>query len=409
MKIKRYFAADAREAMRLVREDQGPNAVILANRSVNGGVEIIAVEDYDESSFDSEAAPLFDAVAPAAARSEPQPASQTEPQPLLRPVAAGVGPVEAASGDGPTLVAMQREMRTLRGLLENQLSHLAWSNATPQGSAQLVLLGRLRALGLGAQLAQGIVAKVPETTDSERAWRAALGVLAHLIRTTDDDILSRGGVVSVVGPTGVGKTTMVAKLAARYALRHGKRHVALVSTDNFRVGACEQLQTYGRLLGVPVYWAADGAELTTVLADLADKHLVLIDTAGMSQRDLGLAERLAALAPGQREVQTYLALAANVQLVTLQEIAQNYRRVPLAGCLITKVDEAASLGEVISTVVQHDLPVAYVGDGQRVPEDLQPARANNLIARAAALARPAKPAPIAGDGGENHRKVANAH
>ncbi|MFZ2207365.1 MAG: flagellar biosynthesis protein FlhF [Porticoccaceae bacterium] len=408
MKIKRYFAADAREAMRLVREDQGPNAVILANRSVNGGVEIIAAEDYDESSFD-EAAPLFDAAAPAAARSEPQPAPQPEPQPLLRPVAAGVGPAEAASGDGPTLAAMQREMRTLRGLLENQLSHLAWSNAAPQGSVQLALLGRLRALGLGVQLAQSIVAKVPETTDSERAWRAALGVLAHLIRTTDDDILSRGGVVSVVGPTGVGKTTMVAKLAARYALRHGKRHVALVSTDSFRVGACEQLQTYGRLLGVPVYWAADGAELTAVLADLADKHLVLIDTAGMSQRDLGLAERLAALAPGQREVQTYLALAANVQLVTLQEIAQNYRRVPLAGCLITKVDEAASLGEVISTVVQHDLPVAYVGDGQRVPEDLQPARANNLIARAAALARPSRSAPIAESRADAHRKVAHAH
>jgi flagellar biosynthesis protein FlhF len=202
---------------------------------------------------------------------------------------------------------------------------------------------------------------------------------------------------------------MVAKLAARYALRHGKRHVALVSTDNFRVGACEQLQTYGRLLGVPVYWAADGAELATVLSDLADRHLVLIDTAGISQRDLGLAERLAALAPDARDVQTYLALAANVQLATLHEVVQNYRRAPLAGCLITKVDEAASLGEVISAVVQHDLPVAYVGDGQRVPEDMQPARANNLIARAAALVRPSRLAPVADASINAHRKVANAH
>lgn len=404
MKIKRYFGPDAREAMRLVREDQGPNAVILANRSVNGGVEIIVAEDYDENSFAASES-LFDAVAPCIGQNAEPPA----PPPTATPTVSAPRLVEDAGADRQTLVAMQREMRTLRGLLENQLSHLAWSNAAPQCSVQVVLSGRLRALGLGAQLAQIIVAKVAETADPERAWRSALGVLAHLIRTTDDDILSRGGVIRVVGPTGVGKTTMVAKLAARYALRHGKRHVALVSTDNFRVGACEQLQTYGRLLGVPVYWAADGAELATVLSDLADRHLVLIDTAGISQRDLGLAERLAALAPDARDVQTYLALAANVQLATLHEVVQNYRRAPLAGCLITKVDEAASLGEVISAVVQHDLPVAYVGDGQRVPEDMQPARANNLIARAAALVRPSRLAPVADASINAHRKVANAH
>jgi flagellar biosynthesis protein FlhF len=408
MKIKRYFGPDAREAMRLVREDQGPNAVILANRSVNGGVEIIVAEDYDENSFAASES-LFDAVAPCIGQNAEPPAPPPTVTPTVTPTVSAPRLVEDAGADRQTLVAMQREMRTLRGLLENQLSHLAWSNAAPQCSVQVVLSGRLRALGLGAQLAQIIVAKVAETADPERAWRSALGVLAHLIRTTDDDILSRGGVIRVVGPTGVGKTTMVAKLAARYALRHGKRHVALVSTDNFRVGACEQLQTYGRLLGVPVYWAADGAELATVLSDLADRHLVLIDTAGISQRDLGLAERLAALAPDARDVQTYLALAANVQLATLHEVVQNYRRAPLAGCLITKVDEAASLGEVISAVVQHDLPVAYVGDGQRVPEDMQPARANNLIARAAALVRPSRLAPVADASINAHRKVANAH
>jgi flagellar biosynthesis protein FlhF len=404
MKIKRYFGPDAREAMRLVREDQGPNAVILANRSVNGGVEIIVAEDYDENSF-AASETLFDAVAPHMAQN----VAPLAPSQTVMPTTTSEGPAEDGGADRQTLAAMQREMRTLRGLLENQLSHLAWSNAAPQSSVQVVLSGRLRALGLGAQLAQTIVAKVAETADSERAWRSALGVLAHLIRTTDDDILTRGGVIRVVGPTGVGKTTMVAKLAARYALRHGKRHVALVSTDNFRVGACEQLQTYGRLLGVPVYWAADGAELATVLSDLADRQLVLIDTAGISQRDLGLAERLAALPPDARGVQTYLALAANVQLATLHEVVQNYRQAPLAGCLITKVDEAASLGEVISAAVHHDLPVAYVGDGQRVPEDMQPARANNLIARAAALVRPSRLAPAAEATTNAHRKVANAH
>lgn len=407
MKIKRYFGSDAREAMRLVREDQGPEAVILANRSVNGGVEIIAAADYDENAF-GESASLAPAV-PGPASPAGQPAPGQVPGATVSTVPRPAEPSggEDSRGDSEALCAMQQEMRTLRGLLENQLLHLAWSSTAPQSSVQGVLLGRLRALGLGMQLAQAIVAKVPEMEDSERSWRVALGVLARRIPTTDDDILSRGGVVSLVGPTGVGKTTMIAKLAARYALRHGKRHVALVSTDNFRVGASEQLQTYGRLLGVPVYWAADGAELATVLTDLADRHLVLIDTAGMSQRDLGLAERLATLVPADREVHNYLTLSANVQLATLHEVVQGYRRVPLAGCVITKIDEAASLGEVISAVVQRDLPIAYVGDGQRVPEDLQPARANNLVARAAALVRSPRTVPLDAASDVN-RKTAHA-
>jgi len=405
MKIKRYFAPDMRQAIRKVREEQGPDAVILSNRRVNGGIEIIAAVDYDETLF-GELAP---APAPRGERAEAKPPETPAPgsKPSHEPSKPGVA-VEWTQD--PTLVAMQQEIRTLRGILENQLSHLAWADLARRNPVHAGLLQRLTAMGIGSELGQEIAGEVAETADLDHAWRMALGVMAHRIRVTDDDILSRGGIVSVVGPTGVGKTTMVAKLAARYALRNGKRHVALVSTDHFRIGAYEQLHTYGQLLGVPVYSAATTAELESTLADLADKHLVLIDTAGMSQRDMRLSEQLATLEIERQRVRTYLVLSANIQLATLNDVIGTFRRVGLHGCLITKLDEAASLGDVLSAVMRHDLPVAYVGDGQRVPEDMHPARAHALVSRAVAMSQQGQ------RGGARHhsanddyRTMANAH
>lgn len=403
MRIKRYFAPDMRQAIRKVREEQGPDAVILSNRRVNGGIEIIAALDYDET--------LFGELAPAAAQPKvPEAESRDSAAPEAASASSEPVPARVEWTQDPTLVAMQQEIRTLRGLLENQLSHLAWADLARRNPVHAGLLQRLTAMGIGSELAQEIANEVADTADLDHAWRMALGVMAHRIRVTDDDILSRGGIVSVVGPTGVGKTTMVAKLAARYALRNGKRHVALISTDHFRIGAYEQLHTYGQLLGVPVYSAATRDELQATLADLADKHLVLIDTAGMSQRDMRLSEQLATLASDRQTIRTYLVLSANIQLATLNDVARNFRRVGLHGCLISKLDEAASLGDVLCAVMRHDLPVAYVGDGQRVPEDLHPARSHALVSRAVAMMQQGGRAGAAHhSANDDHRNVAHAH
>ncbi len=407
MKIKRYFAPDMRQAIRKVREEQGPDAVILSNRRVNGGIEIIAALDYDDSLF-GELAPAAPAERPAAASSietpEPEPANQSQPKTAKTETPAPRTPLNVEWTQDPALVAMQQEIRVLRGMLENQLSQFAWADMARRNPAHAGVLQRFSDMGLGKELAQELAGEIPDAKDLDHAWRHGLGMLSHRIQITDDDILGRGGVVSVVGPTGVGKTTMVAKLAARYALRHGKRHVALISTDNFRIGAYEQLHTYGQLLGVPVYSAASNEELDRLLTDLADKHLVLIDTAGMSQRDMRLAEQMEALASERRHIRTYLVLSANIQLATLSEVVSAFRNVPLAGCLITKIDEAASMGGVLTAVVRNGLPVAYVGDGQRVPEDLHPARAHTLVSRAVALMQQA-----CGRNAEPNRNMANAH
>ncbi len=396
MKIKRYFAADMRQAIRMVREEQGPDAVILSNRKVDGGVEIVAAIDYDEALV-HKMANGDGARAKAAAPVAPRPAAAA-PDAGLTPRTAQFQPISTAAprkpsappskivwSQDPALVAMRDEIKTLRGMLESQLTGFAWREEAMRHPARAKLLERLLQLGLAPGVCRELADQVPYQGEHEHHWRHALGLLARRVRVTEDDILSQGGVVALVGPTGVGKTTTAAKLAARFILRHGPGRVALITTDSFRIGAHQQLRTFGRLLGVPVHVANDAAELRTVLDGLRDKQLVLIDTAGMSQRDVRLSEQLALLHNGAPRVRNYLVLSATAQRAALEETVGAFRHADIAGCVLTKLDETASLGEALSVVVQQQLPVAYTSDGQRVPEDLHQGRANKLVSSSVAL------------------------
>lgn len=402
MKIKRYFAADMRQAIRRVREEQGPDAVILSNRKVEGGIEIIAAIDYDEElvgqALGQTAAPAprsdvqrdYAAAAPKAAAyaATAQTYAERDSAPAAAAAPARAPAAAKANVDwaqDPALVAMRQEIQELRGLLENQLAHLAWGELRRSRPHTTELLKRLTELGLHTALCRELAEQVGAVADEEQGWRRALGLLAHCLPVTDDDILNSGGVVALVGSTGVGKTTTVAKLAARFALRHGQRNVALITTDCYRIGAHEQLFTYGRILGVPVQVASSHEELQTALRSLSDRRLVLIDTAGMSQRDLRLTEQFTTLLDSGFPLQTYLVMSATTQAGVLEETLQRFGRIALSGCILTKLDEAASLGGLLSVVAKHRMPLAYVGDGQRVPEDLHPARAHNLVNRAVSL------------------------
>lgn len=406
MKIKRIFAADIRQAIHQVREALGPEAVILSNRQVQGGVEIVAATDYDEALLSSlgepgaaaqsaGAAPARDSSArdrAAVAEADDAPArdKRAPRKAVYQPPAdhaAKTGALIEWAQD-PTLVEMRRELKTLRGMLEHQVSGLAWGDTSRRNPLRATLLRRFMELGLSPHLCQQVADSVSEDLDFDHAWRHGLGLLAHRVPVTDDDILTEGGVVALVGPTGVGKTTTIAKLAARYTLRHGPDSVALVSTDGYRIGAHEQLRIYGRILNIPVRLATGAEELRSTLEDLHGKRLVLIDTAGMSQRDVRLSQQFTLLQGGTVKaapVKTYLVLSATSPVAGLNQIVQAFRGAQPRGCILTKLDEAVSLGAALSAVIEHKLPVAYVSNGQRVPEDMQPARAHTLVVRSVTI------------------------
>jgi len=282
---------------------------------------------------------------------------------------------------------MQQEMASIRALLEHQVSGLMWQDMAQKEPQRAVLVNRLLGLGLNEQIADQIAGYVPAEYHEAEAWQQATKLVGEQINTTQNDIIQRGGIVALVGPTGVGKTTTIAKLAARFAQVHGNEQVALISTDTFRIAGFEQLATYGKIIGCQVKLAKDSQSLDSLLEQFSKKKLILIDTAGMGQRDIRLAENLANLVSNARvRIRNYLVLAANSQQQVMQENVDRFKKVPLSGCIYTKLDESVSIGEIITTSIQNGLPIGYLTDGQRVPEDIKVANAEKLVTLADKMA-----------------------
>jgi flagellar biosynthesis protein FlhF len=288
---------------------------------------------------------------------------------------------------------MRQEMHALRRLMENELSELTWRDLGQRRPQSQQLIRRLLGLGLTARLCRELAYRAEDAPSLEKAWQQALLHLVRKLPIMHDDLVDRGGVIALVGPSGVGKTTTIAKLAARFCLRHGNRQLALITTDSYRIGAQEQLHNYGRILDVPVRSAATTADLNAVLHTLAEKRLILIDTAGMGQRDLHLTERLSMLTAGNHPVQTLLTLAATTQHSAIIHAIRAFSVIKPIGVVLTKVDEAASLGDILSPLIEAKLALTFVTDGQRVPEDLHMARAHFLVKQTLELAKAVEEPP----------------
>ncbi|WP_266184045.1 flagellar biosynthesis protein FlhF [Dyella humicola] len=433
MKIKRFVAADMRQAMREVREDQGPDAVILSTRRMDEGIEIIAAVDFDEALVREAArhgapleveertprsvapAPLVEAApvmwsqqdkaatsdrrdhAPVLTAIPTRPnAVPTVPVELPPVTAAPVSNVEQETPmvdpSAPIHPLLERavqdtarvraELGSLRDLLETQLSSLVWNDMERRQPMRARVLREMTRLGIEPDVARQLADDLPVAINAEQARYLPLGMLSRSLSISRHDQSERTGVTALVGPTGVGKTTTIAKLAARAVMRHGASQVALVSTDHYRIGAAAQLEHYGRLLGVRVYPAYDADSLRHVLDLLRGCHTVLVDTAGVAGGDPRLAQQLDVLG-NAGDLRACLVLAANAQAPSLDEAVRSYLPLKPHACILTKLDEAPSLGGALSVVIRHRLPIDYITDGQRVPEDIAAADARVLVCRAA--------------------------
>jgi|688.fasta_scaffold20882_4 flagellar biosynthesis protein FlhF len=357
MKVNRFVAPTSREALIQVREALGDDAVILSNRDTAEGVEILASsENILNSSIAVTNAKPSDSGSKV---SNPTPQTNTSELELAK---------------------VMSEIRAMRGSLEAQLNALG-SHEQPKNPIKSAVFRELLAIGFSSNLCRYLVKHIPQHLTEEQALNWAKAALIHNLKTLEDEneVLGKGGIFALVGPTGVGKTTTTAKLAARFVLRHGANKLALINTDSYRIGAPEQVRIYGKILGVSVYSVRDEADLKNTLESLKDKHCVLIDTVGMSQRDLNIAEQIAMLSREGQAINRLLCLNTTSSIETLNEVIETHSGAGLTGCILTKLDEAVNISNALDVVLRHKLKIFYTAVGQRVPEDLELADAKQLV------------------------------
>ncbi len=446
MNTQKFNAPDMRQALKMVRDQLGADAVILSNRKVAGGIEIIAAADYGTFVAEHNARerkanhvpPFMDDSAPMAAPAQGDPARVVQPgkaadsqraaasrqfsdvwlkqldnvrqetaaeprveisaqaraqqQATARPAQpANAQPRAAAPVPAPMpnaeLAAMRSEISQLRSMLNVQLANVSWGDFSYRHPLEANVFKRLTRLGLSPALCRKLIRNLTPEMDTKTAWQHALKELGDDLPLMQEDILAHGGIFAFVGPAGVGKTTTIAKLATRYVLEHGAEDIALVTTDSYRIAGHEQLSTLGRILKIPVRVVTEQNTLEQILRGLSRKKLVLIDTAGLSHKDQVHREQMTLLENMGANVQRWLVLSSTCQRRILDKAVDDYKHLNLEGCVFTKLDESASLGEALSVAIEAQLPIAYITDGQNIPDDIARPQPSRLINHAIALAK----------------------
>ena len=408
MKVKRIFAQDIRSGMLKMKRTLGDDAVILANRQTADGVELIVGTEYDPDVIAALTAgddgPKYNSSTTGLPGQPPElvgelpnasfaktmaslPANPPAAPAAQKPTAQPISKAEVVELQEPLIADVRRELHMLGSQMQNQLNYLGWGKCVNEAPNRANILRQLTALGLGTEFSKDIARHISSDMEPERAWRRALGLWASRLEVKAEAIMKRGGIVALMGPTGVGKTTTAAKLAARFAARHGKHSVLLVANDNQRIGAQEQLLGLGRMLGISVVSAEDDRELRDILTGTRKKKLILIDTAGWHPNHSFSGPKRTLLFNKRIAIQRYMVLSCNSQLASLDHIVRTYKHLHFNGCILTKLDEAASLGGILTVVASYKLPLAYVTHGHRVPEDIQSAKVSLLLSKAVALSK----------------------
>lgn len=456
MQVKRFLAADMRRALEMVRQELGPDAVILSSNRTKDGVELLTTQasaplaeapkradpvsnaEPDGSRETVRASESGQERADAIERARQRQLAQREldasAREFLQPnqrVNAGIrvqrslleaggtamdsvtsdrpaanrsrgagfvsaaeryplrddestaGPSGTTATSDPRLDTLQAELAEMRYLLEEQLSQMLGPRPASRAPGLASIGRRLERMGLPSEVSEAILNDTSSEQPLAQAWTGALAQLARKLPADGGDPVSRGGVYALVGPTGAGKTTTIGKLAARYVMAHGARDVALVTLDTHRIGGHDQLRSLARILGVTLRVVDDQASLESVLYSLRRHSLVLIDTAGFRQGDPRLTEQLETL-NRLPQVQSLMVLPSTSQAAMLKASLHAYGQ-GLSGCILSKLDESASLGEALGVVMQAGAPIVYTTHGQDIPRDIEIARPHQLVTRAASL------------------------
>jgi len=409
MKVQRFFSSTMQDALKAVRDELGADAVILSNEKKDNGVEIVAALDYDEEQAQA-AVGVSAKVSPSrvarlhaekhlrlqdelgkAKRHIAEVRQAKRPQttvsaPQELPVAAEVpatAQLDQQSLD--QLSSMRAEIESLKGLISQKVSAPASDVAPVMTVPQQQTKERLDAMCIVPHVRDALLASVRHEATPESAWGKAASEIEDGIALEYGEIIDHGGVIALVGPTGSGKTMTIGKLAARYVMKFGADSIALVTTDRYRIAAHEQLKVFGRILNVPVHSVDEQHSLDAILDRLSNKKLVLVDTAGLMPNDKSWSQQLREIKMSAHRVQPYLVMPAVGQYQVMCANYHHYRKINPAGLIVTKLDEAVSLGEVISFLMESPLRVAYYTDGQRVPEDIHRLEKNVMREKAEGL------------------------
>ncbi len=349
MTPQRFVGATSREVLKKVKQALGDDALIVANRPFGTGIEVTALAASD----------------------------------LAGGTRARAGAVSEGADPEGVVAHMMREMGAMKAMMQRELAGMAWSSLKQRAPARAAMMKSLLDAGFSAALARELIAVVAEDATGANAHKAVSGEIERRLPLAEfETLVEQGGVYALVGPTGVGKTTTIAKLAARCVVRCGAASLALLTTDSYRIAAHDQLRVYGKILNVPVHAIKDTHDLKVTLSELSHKKTILIDTIGMSQRDQLVAEQTALLMGGGATVKRLLLLNATANAATLDEVVAAYAKGGIHGCIITKVDESASVATALDSAIRHQITVHYVTNGQRVPEDLHLPNRTYLLHRA---------------------------
>ena len=472
-----YVATDMHSAMKLVKEDMGPDAVILSHRTVMEGVEIVAApadmleplqqaqqqvkENLAQASTAAQVQMTGNNAQPAdnasaqnrterarsfsfsglskrssatkvkpveadqaikndvmvslssetrkpVARRLPgsvqgtlsqgtQPAAPSRPQ-ARRPGTSGSTQPQPSSSDrayeqmilknNSELSAVKDELSGLKAMLEAQFKALSWSQFSQQSPIHAAIWKRLESTGLQSSVCDELVSGLSSDDSLKQGWRSVSEHLKNRLPIFFDDLCDYEGIVSLVGPTGAGKTTTIGKIAAHHVLKYGASEVALISTDSYRIASKDQLNSYGRILGIPVYSVTEQQPLDHVLESVSKRRLVLIDNPGLSGDEALFSEHMGQLAHSRFPIDHFFVTPCTSQYQVLKSYLGRLGLIELHGCIASKTDEASEIGHLLSLAIAHELPIASYTDGQNIPDDIHRADSQQLVTMAEGFSQP---------------------